>query len=386
MLTVVRGGDVYAPAPLGRHDVLIAADRILKVGAVNLRALEDSGLDLDIIEAAGSIVTPGLVDAHEHLIGGSGEKGFATLTPEVTVSELVAAGVTCVVGCLGVDTTSRTMAALIAKVKGLNAEGLTAYAYTGGYDVPPVTLTGSVRKDLLFVEEIIAVGETAISDRRSSEASVHELAKIVRDGYVGGMLSGKCGVTHFHVGDERSRLAPLRALLDDYDIDPSLIYPTHVERNATLMEEAIELTRRGVTIDVDVVERDLARWVRFFADRGGDMTRLSATSDAAINGPDALFDQVRACVREEGFALEQVLPLVTATPARVLQLKSKGHLRDGADADLLVLDQQSLELRSVIARGRVLLKDGRAQKRERFLAESSRRVTLHGEKIATPSN
>jgi beta-aspartyl-dipeptidase (metallo-type) len=380
MLTLVQGGEVYAPGPLGSADVLIVGSRLAEVGDIDAARLRGSGLDLDVLDATGCVVTPGLVDVHEHLIGGSGEKGFATLTPEITLTELLTGGITTVVGCLGVDTTTRTMEALVAKVKGLRAEGLTAYAYTGGYDVPPVTLTGSVRRDLLFVDEIIAVGETAISDRRSREPSTRQLATLVREGYVGGLLSGKCGVTHFHVGDEPSALAPLRALLDDYHVDASLLYPTHVERNESLMREAVDLTRRGVTVDLDVVEQDLPKWLRFFLEHSGDAAHISASSDAAITSPDTLLAQVRACVLEHGFTLEQVLPLVTSTPARVLALTAKGALRPGLDGDLLVMRRDSLELVAVIARGRVMMRDGRVVRREAFLDESNRRMMLHGQK------
>jgi beta-aspartyl-dipeptidase (metallo-type) len=362
----------------------VALDKVVRIGDVDLRGLEAAKLPLNIVDASRCVVTPGFVDAHEHLIGGSGENGFATLTPEVTLTELVVGGITTVVGCLGVDTTTRTMAALVARAKGLRAEGVTAYAYTGGYDVPPATLTGSVRRDVLFIDEIVACGETAISDRRSSEPTLEELARLVRDGYVAGLLSGKCGVTHFHVGDEPSGLQPLRDLLDRYAIHPSLLYPTHVARNEGLMAEAVELTRRGVTVDVDVIERDLAKWLRFFLEHGGDATRLTASSDAAISSPTTLLDQVRSCVVDHQFALDHVLPLVTATPARVLKLGSKGRLAEGMDADLLVLRQPSLQLTTVLARGRMLMSGGQPQQREAFLCGSNRSITLHGENSSRP--
>jgi len=39
-------------------------------------------------------VTPGFIDPHEHLLGVSGEEGFATQTPEISVSEIICAGIT----------------------------------------------------------------------------------------------------------------------------------------------------------------------------------------------------------------------------------------------------------------------------------------------------
>lgn len=213
-VTIIENGEIYAPEPCGTQALLIVGEKIARIGTVDWRPLEATGLPLEIIDAADCIVTPGLIDPHEHLAGSSGEAGFASQTPEIGIGEVVKAGITTVVGCLGVDTTTKTMSGLLAKAKGLQAEGITA---SGGYDVPPSTLTGSVRRDLLIVNEVIGAGEVAISDRRSTEPSLPELARLVRDSYVGGLLSGKAGITHYHVGEGEGRLAPIRALLDDYE-------------------------------------------------------------------------------------------------------------------------------------------------------------------------
>jgi beta-aspartyl-dipeptidase (metallo-type) len=383
MITIIGGGDVYAPAPRGRRDILAIGGGIASVGPVDRRAVAAIGVEVDYVDATNCVVVPGFIDPHEHLIGGSGERGFHSQTPEVRVAELVSAGITTVVGCLGVDTTTRTMPALLARAKGLNHYGLTAFIYSGGYNVPPATLTGSIRTDLLFVDAVIGAGEIAISDRRSTEPSLSELSRLVRDASVGGLLSGKAGVTHFHVGEEPSRLAPLRALIDEYHIDPSLIYPTHVERNEALMQEAVELTRRGVTIDVDVVERDLPKWVRFFIDHDGHPDRLTGSSDASITSPIGLFDQIRQCVTELRMPLERVLPIVTTNTARVLKLPNKGCITTGADADLLVLRRDSLELVAVVARGRVVFRDGAVTVEETWVADSDRRISVDGKKAET---
>ncbi|HUQ87021.1 MAG TPA: amidohydrolase family protein [Vicinamibacterales bacterium] len=383
MLTVIRGGDVFAPAPLGRRDVLACGTAIAAVGAVDLRALDAIGVPYDVVDASGCVVVPGLIDPHQHLIGGSGESGFHSQTPEVRLSELLCAGITTVVGCLGVDTTTRAMPALLAKAKSLNEYGLTAYIYSGGYNVPPSTLTGSVRTDMLFIDEVIGAGEIAISDRRSTAPSVPELSRLVRDAAAGGLLTGKAGVTHFHLGDEPSRLAPLRALLDDCGIDPAWIYPTHVERNKALMREAVDLSKRGVTVDVDVVERDLTTWVQYFFDHGGDTDHLTASSDASITSPQGLFDEIRRCVTELRMPLERVLPIVTSNTARVLKLRQKGRIATGADADVIALRQGSLELVAVVSRGRVLLDQGRPTVRETWLENSDRRFVIDGEKEST---
>lgn len=381
MLTLIENGEVYDPLPKGRASVLLLGSVIVQVGRVDRRAVEALGLDTVVIDASDCIVAPGLIDPHEHLLGGSGEKGFSTQTPEIYLSELVSAGITTVVGCLGVDTSTRTIPALLARAKALREEGLTAFIYTGGYNVPPTTLTGSVRDDILFIEEVIGAGEIAISDLRATEPAPQELARLVSEAYTGGLMSGKAGVTHFHVGDGRGRLEPLRTLLDEYEVEARWLYPTHVERNAELMEEAIELTGRGVTIDVDTVEEDLAEWLKFYTSRGADTSRLTLSSDASIKSPRTLYEQIRDCVLNHAFPLEMLLSLVTANTARVLKLKGKGRLSPGADADVLVLAKEGLEIRDVIAGGRPLMRDGRVTVTERFLEESNRRISLAGGKI-----
>ena len=359
MHTLIENGEVYAPWRLGSRSVLLADSHIAAVGGVDRAALEALGVEYEIVDADGCVVTPGWIDPHVHLLGGSGEEGFQTQTPEIFLSEVVGSGITTVIGCLGVDTTTKTLPGLLAKVKAFNAEGITAFLYSGGYNVPPVTLTGSVRSDMMIVEEVIGAGEVAIADARSTEPSMAELARLVRDAYAGGLLSGKAGVTHFHVGSGNARLCQVRSLLNDYEIEPRLLYPTHVERSKELMLEAVELSRKGVTVDVDTVERDLMQWVRFYMENGGDPGRLTASSDAAISSPATLFQQLRACVLEGRLELQQVLALATVNPARVLGLNHKGRLQESADADVLLLRKESLELQAVFARGRRFVSDGR---------------------------
>ena len=378
MFIAIVNGEVRVPEPAGARTVLIAGDRIARIGDVDLKALDALGLPFEIVDASGCLVAPGLIDPHEHLLGGSGEKGWASQTPEIALREIVSAGITTVVGCLGTDTITKTMPGLLAKAKAFNEEGITALIWSGGYDVPPVTLTGSVRRDMLLVSEVLGAGEIAIADRRSTAPSVAELARIVKDASVGGILTGKAGVTHFHVGEEPRGLADVRELLDSFGAEPQWLYPTHVERTDSLLREAAEITRRGVTVDVDTVEHDLARSLRTFLDHGGDPTRITASSDAGSSSPATLLEQVRSCVLQHALSLDTVLPCVTANTARVLRLGRKGTIAEGADADVIVLRRDSLELVEAIARGKRLVKDGTAAITERFLEDSERRIHLDG--------
>jgi beta-aspartyl-dipeptidase (metallo-type) len=171
----------------------------------------------------------------------------------------------------------------------------------------------------------------------------HELARLTNDAYVGGMLSRKAGVTHFHVGNGKGRLHLLRQLLDEFETPPEAIYPTHVERSEELMDEAIDLTRRGCFVDVDTVNEDLQKWLTYYFDNDGDPA----------------LSQIRECVRNSDFELAQLWPLVTANTARALKLNDRGKLEPQMKADVLVLERDTLELKEVIARGRRLLRDGK---------------------------
>lgn len=380
MLTLIENGEIFAPEPIGKGSILLVENQILKIGEINRRAVESLGVDYEVIDARGCFVTPGFIDPHQHLLGGSGEEGFSTQTPEISATEIVSAGITTIVGCLGVDTTMKTMPGLLAKAKGLKEEGLNAFLWTGGYNVPPTTINKDARDDIMFIEEVIGAGEIAISDIRSTEPDFHQLAHLAHDAYVGGLLSKKAGVTHFHVGDTGKRLHLLRDLIDKDDCKPEWLYPTHITRSEELMLEAIELASRGSFVDIDTVEEDLAKWLKFYKANGGDMRQLTVSSDSSITSPTTLFEQIRSCVVEHKFPLEEVLPLVTSNTARVLKLDRKGGIEIGKSADCLVLKKQTLELREVIAGGRRLFKNGKIAFKEAFLKDSNRDIKLDGEK------
>jgi beta-aspartyl-dipeptidase (metallo-type) len=380
MLTLIENAEVYAPDPKGHASVLLADGKIGKVGEVDRGAVEKLGVEYEIIDVDGCLVLPGLIDPHIHLLGGSGESGFSTQTPEFFISEIVRHGITTVVGALGVDTTMKTMAGLLAKAKALKEDGLNAFVWTGGYNVPPNSIMQSVRDDIMFIEEVIGAGEIAISDLRAMDPDPRELAKVVTDAHVGGMLANKAGLTHFHVGESDRRLEPLRVLLDEFDIAPEWIYATHVERNETLMSEAVALSKKGVAFDIDTVEEDLPRWLRFYRDGGGDLDLLTVSSDASITSPRTVYEQLCRCVREAGFSIEQAFALATRNTAKILKLEKKGTLETGKAGDLLIVDKGSLEIVHVISRGVFMVRDGTVVREERFLKESNRSIRLEGGK------
>lgn len=360
MLTLIHGGEVYTPDPIGVQSLLIAGDTILKIGTIDRQAVRALGVPFATIDASACVITPGWIDPHEHLIGAGGEEGFGTRLPEVMLDEIVNAGLTTVVGCLGTDMTTRHLSSVLAKVQQLQVQGISAYMYTGGYALPPNTLTGTVTNDLVMVKSVIGIGELAIADPRCSEPTPHELARLVSQGIAGGMIGDKPGITHFHVGPGKKRLSLLRTLIEEHETPVEYLYPTHINRSEALMDEAIDLARQGAFVDIDTVDDDLAQWLDYYRKHDGPLDQLTVSSDSHTSGADPakMRRNLIGLIQEHGWSLSEVLPLCTRNPAAVLKLKRKGRLEAGMDADLAIMRTGSLDLVHVFARGHHMLKDG----------------------------
>jgi beta-aspartyl-dipeptidase (metallo-type) len=378
MIELLRNAELYAPEPRGRAHLLIAGETIVWAGA-ELPALPLS-LGVPEHDLNGKRVIPGLIDGHVHLTGGGGEAGPHTRVPPVGLSRLTAGGVTTAVGVLGTDDTVRSTAELVTTARGLIAEGLSAYCYTGGYHVPPVTITGSVRGDIVLVDLILGVGELAISDHRSSQPTVDELLRVAADAHVGGLMAEKAGIVHLHVGSGPRGLDPVRQALDRSELPAAVFNPTHINRRKALFEEALALAERGCTIDITAfpVEEDEDAWsaaeaLTRYLGSGLPPQRVTVSSDGGgcfpsfdpdgrvvgldVGSPSALaatLKQLLAC----GQPLERVLPAFTINPARCLMLKRKGRIGAGFDADLVVLDDDG-GIQDVMARGRWHIRGGR---------------------------
>lgn len=372
MLTLIEGAEVFTPAPLGQQDLLVADGRIAWMG----RGLTvPADWPLVRVDGRGRYLVPGLVDPLAHITGGGGEGGFAFRTRELAADEALAAGVTTLVAALGTDSLTRTPAQVLGKVREFRAAGVSAYMYTGSYHLPVKTLTGSVESDIMLIPEVLGVGEVAISDHRSSAPTHDELARLASEARVAGLLSGKSGVSFFHLGDGRGALAPLRALRDATDIPLRQLYPTHCNRNPWLFAEAIDWGRAGGWVDLtassfpdllDDGEQLAADALVGLLAAGVPWERISFSSDANASLPrfdgegrlielrsgqiGSLWQQcIRACAL--GVPLASALAVVTANPARALGLAGKGSLGVGQDADLLLIDPETLAIERVMSGG-----------------------------------
>jgi len=368
MLELLLNGEVFAPEPLGRRHVLVGGGRVVWIGETEPEV--PAAFSVETVDLGGRRLIPGLVDCHVHLTGGGGEAGFRSRVPPVPLSAFTRGGTTTVVGVLGTDDTTRSTATLVAAARSLAEQGISAWCLTGGYHLPPMTLTGSVRGDLVHIDRIIGVGEIAVSDHRSSQPTLDELLRVASDAYVGGMLAGKAGLTHVHLGDGGRGLSLVREARERSELPPRVFHPTHVNRRKALTEEAFEFVAGGSTIDVTafpVAEGEDA-WsaadaVRRYFSSGLPRDRITVSSDAGGSvgetrvGRPAALGETLAELLATGSALEQVLPAFTLNAATVLGLGGKGRIREGADADLVVLDEAGAA-RDVMALGRWHVRNG----------------------------
>ncbi|MFO7649183.1 beta-aspartyl-peptidase [Halomonas campaniensis] len=378
MLTLLKNARLFAPEPQGLCHLLIADRRIAAVVPAG-EPLPVTGPAVEVIDLAGRRVIPGLVDPLVHFTGGGGEGGFGTRTPELALEEAVASGVTTLVGALGTDALTRTPAGLLGKARELAAGGLTTLAYTGSYQLPPVTLTGSVGNDMLFIPEFIGVGEVAISDHRGSQPSTHELARLAAEARTAGMLAGKAGIVFVHTGDAPSHLEPLREVARTTAIPLSQFLPTHVNRTQALFEDGVRFAREGGRIDLTTSttaalladgEIAAAEAVARALHARVDPWRVTLSSDANASLPrfdaggrfvglepgrlSSLFAVLGQCVNDHGIPLERAIGMASTHAADALRLPHKGRLAAGHDADLLVLADEGWAIDEVWALGRRL--------------------------------
>ncbi len=384
MFQLIKNARVYAPAALGNCDVLTACGYIVAVGP-DLEA--PTGIDTGIVDLDGRILLPGLIDGHSHIGGGGGESGYASRVPPLAVSRFTRAGVTSVVGVLGTDDCTRHTRELVAQTLALREDGISAWCHTGGYHVPVITVTGSVRDDIVFIDPIIGVGELALSDHRSSQPTLDELLRIASEAHVAGLLSGKAGIVHLHLGDGERGLHAVREALDRCELPARVFNPTHVNRRRQLFEEALDLANRGCFVDVTAfpVEDGEDAWsaadaVRSFIDSKAPADRITVSSDGGGCLPEfddegrmlrmgigepAMLAETLADLLASGLSPEIAVAPFTSNVARLLRLPEKGVIRAGAHADLIALDDK-YRITDVMARGRWHLRNGALERHGRF--------------------
>ncbi len=382
-MTLIKNAEVYAPEKLGQKDILVVFD---KIAIMDDHPGLPGTLPVKIIDGTGMKLVPGFIDAHVHIAGAGGEGGPASRTPELLLGEMLSAGVTTVIGCLGTDGITRSVESVLMKVKSLRAEGVSAWMYSGSYQVPTPSITGDFARDIALIEEVIGAGEVALSDHRSSCPTTDELVRIAAHARVAGMIGGKAGIVNIHLGDARDPFRPIYQAVEASELSFRQFFPTHINRNGYIFEDAKIYGKQGY---VDITTSSFPYYadeevkpstaLRLLLEAGVPIEHITFTSDACgslpgfdpVTGelvkletglPSANLRELRDCVIEEKIPLETALKVLTSNPAKILKLKNKGKIEAGMDADLVLLDAD-LRINSVFALGKQVVENGRLIKK-----------------------
>jgi len=173
-------------------------------------------------------------------------------------------------------------------------------------------------------------------------------------------------------------LEPLLDVVEHTEIPINQFLPTHIARTSSLLQQGIEWVRKGGCIDITAPEDgrtaisifeelyaskiDLGK-VTFSSDGNGskpkynDQRGLVGMSTGSVS---TLIKTFRSLVEAKQTSLVDVLRLVTSNPADRLGISQhKGRIREGADADLVILDKD-LCIDKVFANGRLMVDAGKA--------------------------
>ena len=381
-LLLIKNGDIYSPEHRGKKDILVINGKIVSIDRdISTSALDGINRNVKTIDASKDIIIPGYIDQHVHFNGAGGEGGPQYRTPPVLFSEFVKAGITSAIGVLGTDGFARSLKELFMKARALEQEGISTWIYTGAYQYPSPTITGSIISDLMFVDKVIGV-KIAISDHRASHPTIEEFTKLVSEARTGGILAGKAGIVHIHVGGEKPGLSYLFEIIKNTDIPIEQFAPTHLARNEDTFKNDIEFGRMGGYIDLTTgasAERKLtgkikpSKAVKRFTEEGVSIKRITMSTDGngsipkwnekkefigmAVASVATLHKEFRDLVKEEQISLEDAVRVTSTNIARHLKLDQKGEIKADKDADLLVVGKDSLQIKHVLAKGKILMED-----------------------------
>ncbi|MBN1999939.1 beta-aspartyl-peptidase [candidate division KSB1 bacterium] len=374
---LIKNGDVYIPEYQEKKDILVINDKIFFIDQ-NILTSALNGIDknMKIIDARKCIIVPGHIDQHVHINGAGGEGGPQYRTPPVPFSEFVKAGITSVIGVLGTDGFARSLKALLMKARALEQEGISTWIYTGAYSCPSPTITESILSDIILIDKVIGL-KIALSDHRASHPTLDEFRRATSDARAAGVLAGKAGVVHIHMGSEKSGLSHLFDVIKNTEIPIEQFAPTHLnKKDEAFFQQVVTFGKMGGYIDFTIDSSDedqSSKAIKRLLKNGIPIEKITLSTDGNGSLPKfndkkefvgmriasvlSLHQEFINLVKEEKFSIKEAVCLTSTNIAKHLKLTEKGEITIGKDADILALDKESLKIKHVIARGKILMED-----------------------------
>jgi beta-aspartyl-dipeptidase (metallo-type) len=253
----------------------------------------------------------------------------------------------------------------------------------GYYGVNPLTITSSVINDMVCVDKVLGC-KLAISDVRADYPTILEVLRLLKQVRVGGMISGKSGILHIHLGALDSKMEMLLDIVKLHQFPIKHISPTHVGRTEELFMQAVEFAMLGGIMDISsggTKFTDPHKQVMIALEAGVSIDNITISSDG--NGGVSKLDdngnvigfrrapfhlnleEVRKLIKLCNLDISDAIKIITSNPARNLSLKSKGSISPGSDADFCFFDDDFV-LTDVIARGEEMMIDGKIVRKSSF--------------------
>jgi len=342
---------VLASAPLAaapKYDLVIKGGRVLDasqrlnsvmdvaVGGGKIAAIQANIAPSDaaeVFDAAGRLVTPGLVDIHAHPRPG-----------ELTPAQVLSAGVTTVVdgGSRGADgvqdlvdvaskAPNRVRVLINVSRLGNQPSGELLQFDTADAEAG----RAAVRKHRNVIVGVKARLSRPLAGERDLDA-VRRAHEITRPFGIPVMI---------HIGDTRSPLPEILSLLRPGDIVTHVYAPPPhgiLDANGRVLPQVREARRRGILFDIGNGRNGHITWE--VAERALQQDFPPDTISSDLNGAgltDQVFDfpNVLSKFLLLGMSLDQVIARGTVNSARAIPaLKDLGTLRKGAVADISVLE------------------------------------------------
>jgi dihydroorotase len=336
-----------APAAAGKYDLVIRGGRVIDPSA-RLDAVSDvaisggriaavapriSGEAVEIVDARGRIVAPGLIDIHTH--GARSADGPALMLQDGVTGWIDA-------GSHGADRIAEAIR--IARAAPQPARVLINIGRAG--ILPDGDTMDVARADVTAARDAIAanrddiVGVKARLSRDVAGDNDYEVLSRAK------AVAASFGLPlMIHMGQTMSPLARLFPLLTRGDIVTHMFAPppnSIIDDGGRILPAVVEARRRGVIFDVGNGQTGHMRWdtigaimkARFWPDTFSTDWNTNSRQTGVVDLPNCM-----SKLLGYGMTLSDVIARATVNPSRVFPLfKERGTLRVGAPADVVVLE------------------------------------------------